>query len=40
MEVNKMSKTSGTNKAYNIAYKLINNIMVRTDVPEENEGCD
>lgn len=35
-----MSKTSGTNKAYNIAYKLINNIMVRTDVPEEKEGCD
>ena len=30
-----MSQPFGNNKAYNLAYKLTNNIMVKTIIPEE-----
>jgi len=32
-----MSQPFGTNKAYNMAYKLTNNIMVKTEIPKEKE---
>jgi len=30
-----MSQPFGNNKAYNLAYKLTNNIMVKTIIPKE-----
>jgi len=33
-----MSQPFGNNKAYNLAYKLTNNIMVKTIIPKEIKG--
>jgi hypothetical protein len=30
-----MSQTFGNNKAYTLAYKLTNNIMVKTEIPKD-----